>query len=109
MKLIETKPGAYSLLLVAGVTPVDDDIAELGHEPNGYFWQGVAEFLIAAQATGLAGRVDFDSEGGMFCAYGADHAALKELGTLLTAVANDAARIRDLVAQASDAGFEFDD
>ncbi|MFI7075140.1 hypothetical protein [Micromonospora sediminicola] len=37
LRLIETTPGQYSLLLDAGTTPVDALVEELGHEPNGYF------------------------------------------------------------------------
>ena len=109
LNLIETEQGSYSLLLVAGATPVDETIEELGHEPNGYFWEGVAQFVIETTAPDLTGRLDFDSEGGTFCAYGADRSALEELGTRLAALANEAQRLRDLVVRATDAGFEFDD
>jgi hypothetical protein len=80
-----------------------------GHEPNGYFGEGVAQFLTERQAPGLTDRFRYDSEGGMFCAYGADRSALEELGILLAAVANEGSRVRDLVVQATTAGFEFDD
>lgn len=109
LKLIENRPGSYSLMLVTGTTPVDEVVSELGHEPNGYFWDGVAEFLAAEQAPDLAGRFDVDSEAGMFCAHGQDRSALEALGNLLAPVVNDAARLRDVVTQATNAGFEFDD
>ena len=107
--LTETTPGEYSLLLEAGTTPVDDLIVELGHEPNGYFWEGVAQFLVSTEAPALDGRFDYDPEGGMFCAHGSDRPALAELATLMGAVASDGDRVRQLIAAARVAGFEFDD
>jgi len=71
--MIETEPGSYSLCLDAGSTAVDDAIGQLGHEPNGYFWEGVVRWLLANddEARPLGGRFDFDPEGGMFVAYAA--------------------------------------
>ncbi|MQY06071.1 Imm51 family immunity protein [Actinomadura macrotermitis] len=109
LKLIETTSGSFSLLLDAGTTQVDELVEQLGHEPNGYFWEGVARFLVSAEAQKLEGRFSYDPEAGMFCAYGTDQAALQELGSLMSTVANDAERMRALVASATTAGFEFDD
>lgn len=109
LSLIETKPGNYSLLLIAGNTPVDEVIEELGHEPNGYFWEGVAQLLVRAEAPHLQGRFGYDPEGGMFCAYGTDRAALAELATHMASVATDAVRARHLVTKADADGFDFDD
>jgi hypothetical protein len=109
LRLIETTPGRFSLLLVAGTTAVDDMVEKLGHEPNGYFWEGVAQLLIRTQAPELHGRLEFDPEGGMFCAYGSDRPALAALGALMAAVATDGARVRKLVKLAKSTGFEFDD
>ncbi|MFD0598119.1 Imm51 family immunity protein [Catellatospora coxensis] len=61
------------------------------------------------EATALDGRFDYDPEGGMFCAYGTDRAALEELGARMAAVANDPDRIRALMSLADATGFEFDD
>jgi hypothetical protein len=109
LKLIETSPGKYSLLLDAGTTEVDGLVEDLGHEPNGYFWEGVASYLVATTSPTLNGRFSFDSEGGMFCAYGTDQAALEALGSLMTSVTASPDRIRALIASATDAGFDFDD
>ncbi len=109
MRLIELSPGKYSLLLDAGTTDVDDVIEELGHEPNGYFWEGVAQLLVSTEAPALEGRFSYDPEGGMFCAYGTDREALEELATRMSAVAADAERVRQLIALARANGFEFDD
>jgi hypothetical protein len=109
LRLIESAPGEYSLLLDAGTTQVDDVIEELAHTPNGYFWEGVAQLLVSTEASGLEGRFSYSPEGDMFCAYGGDRGALEELGTRMAAIAADADRIRRLVSAAEADGFEFDD
>ncbi|MGS2620068.1 Imm51 family immunity protein [Micromonospora sp. LZ34] len=109
MELIELPPGKYYLTLDAGTTDVDDVVEELGHEPNGYFWEGIAQLIVTNEAPGLAGRFSYDPEGGMFCAHGSDRDALEELAIRMTAVATDAQRVRRLVALAEATGFEFDD
>lgn len=109
LKLIETGPGKYSLLLDAGTTPADDVVDELGHEPNGYFWDGLAQWLIQTRVPEVADRLRFDSEGGMFCAYGTDREALTVLGDALAAVVNAPDQVTALVTEATTAGFEFDD
>jgi hypothetical protein len=109
LSLIETTPGKFSLLLNAGTTAVDDTIEELGHEPNGYFWEGIASLLVSANAPELASRFDYDPEAGMFCAYGTDREALQKLGELMAPVANDPAALQELVNRAKADGFEFDD
>ncbi|MFC0529684.1 Imm51 family immunity protein [Phytohabitans kaempferiae] len=109
LKLVETAPGKYSLLLNAGSTEADEVIEELGHEPNGYFWEGIARLVVQDEAPALAGRFGYDPEGGMFCAYGTDRAALEELGARMGALASDPERTRELVTAAEEAGFEFDD
>ncbi|MGW2092267.1 Imm51 family immunity protein [Promicromonospora sukumoe] len=108
-KLLETTPGRFSLLLHAGTTPVDALVEELGHEPNGYFWEGVARRLVATEAPLLENRFNYDPEGDMFCAYGEDQAALEALGELMAGVAMDSSRMRSLVAAADADGFIFDD
>jgi hypothetical protein len=110
--LIEIEPvesGGYSLWLEAGTTDVDDFIRELGHEANGYFWEGVAELLVASEAPSLAERFSPDPEGGAFCAYSDDRAVLEDLAARLYKVATDKARLRQLVELAAATGFEFDD
>ncbi|GAA3954217.1 hypothetical protein GCM10023085_40890 [Actinomadura viridis] len=109
LKLIETTPGAFSLLLNAGTTQVDELVEHLGHEPNGSFWEGVARFLVSTEAENLEGRFSYDPEGGMFCAYGNDRTALQDLGDLMSIVARDGDRMRKLIMTAEAAGFDFDD
>lgn len=57
----EDRRGALAHVLLRR-TPVDKEIVLAGHEPNGYFWDGVTTFL----RPDLAERLDLDSEGGMF-------------------------------------------
>jgi hypothetical protein len=45
----EVAPGEHRLYLVAGTADVDDVISELGHEPKGAFWEGVAELLVMTE------------------------------------------------------------
>jgi hypothetical protein len=107
--MVETSSGQFSLLLDAGTTDVDEVIEELDHEPNGYFWEGIAQLLVDTEAPHLQGRFECDPEGDMFVAHGTDRPALDELATLLTAVATNADRLRRLVVLAGTRGFEFDD
>ncbi|MFC5180582.1 Imm51 family immunity protein [Actinomadura harenae] len=109
VRLIETSPGSFSLLLDAGTNQVDELVEQRGHEPNGYFWEGVARFLVTTEAPSLQDRVSYDPEGSMFCAYGTDRPALEELGTLLTDLATTPTRMDALITAAKAADFDFDD
>ena len=109
IKVAEVAPGEHRLYLVAGTTGVDEVIAELGHEPNGVFWEGIAELLIMSEAPHLDGQFRFDSEAGAFLAYSGDRAALDDLAIRLRAFAVNGDRVRQLVELARSRGFEFDD
>ncbi|WP_432990370.1 Imm51 family immunity protein [Dactylosporangium sp. CA-233914] len=105
----EAESGRYSLWLEAGTTDVDDVISDLGHTPNGYFWEGIVELLVVSEAPALKGRFESDPEGGAFCAYSDDRAALDDLAALLSSVATDEMHLRRLVELAASIGFVFDD
>ena len=109
LRLVETRSGWFRLELIAGTTDVDAAIVEVGHEPNGPFWEGIAQLLIRTQAPHLDGRFFFDSEAGTFCANSQDRDALDELAALLRVTATDPNRIRNLVASADASTFRFDD
>jgi hypothetical protein len=83
---------------------VDAAIAATGHEPNGYFWEGVLRFLDPA----LADSMELDSEAGMFAAYG-NATQCDRVGELLSALLQDIDAINELVARAEAAGHNFDD
>ena len=102
--LIETTPGNHSLVFDAG--DVDGDVVEhSGHEPNGYFWEGIATLLIDSHPN-LADRFEFDPEGSMFCAFGPDRAALAELGKLMASVMADPDELRRMIDDADDDHFD---
>ena len=96
--------GAHSLTFVCGEQPVDNVVVEAGHEPNGYFWEGVATLV----RPDLTDRIELDSEGGMFAASGALD-DLNKLRESLQPLLTDADAIRALIRQAEERGFEFDD
>ena len=109
LKLVETEQGALSLLLNAGETSADALVEELGHEPNGYFWEGVAKYLVSTEAPGLEGRVSYGFRGGNVLRLRPrprrPRAARRADGRL----ANDGPRLQSLIATAEASGFDFDD
>nr|WP_239135070.1 Imm51 family immunity protein [Streptomyces sp. SID12488] len=82
----------------------DDAVVAAGHEPNGYFWEGLVRFAWPD----IAERLDFDSEAGMFCAVGSS-SDLARLQTAVESVITNPEVVRDIIARAETAGFEFDD
>ncbi|WP_327350308.1 Imm51 family immunity protein [Streptomyces sp. NBC_01304] len=96
--------GEHSLTLDAGDLAADAAVVAAGHEPNGYFWEGLVQFAWPD----LAEHLDFDSEGGMFCALGS-LSDLTQLKTVLEPVISSPSAVGELVARAETAGFEFDD
>jgi hypothetical protein len=62
----EVGPDEFRLQLTAGTTPLDATISRLGHEPNGPFWEGIAELIVTAEAPALAGRFWAESEADTF-------------------------------------------
>ena len=96
--------GSHSLSFSCGDLPVDDAVLAAGHEPNGYFWEGVARYV----APELVAQVELDSEAGMFCAYGG-RGVLEDLQRLLRPYLADGRRLATLVRDAEQSGFTFDD
>jgi Immunity protein 51 len=103
IKLIDVA-GSSSLLFECGDLPADTAVLAAGHEPNGYYWEGVLRYL----AGGLLTQVELDPEAGMFCARG-DRAVLGQLREELEGYLDDPARIVRLVREAEASGFQFDD
>lgn len=83
----------------------DGAVEAVGHEPNGYFWQGFAQFAWP----GLSQRVSFDSEGGTFVACSSDEEPLLLLKSHWESMLTDAGRVAEIVARADSEGFDFDD
>jgi hypothetical protein len=69
--------GEYSHTFDCGDLPAGAAVSATGHEPNGYFWEGVATLL----APGLVQQLQSDSEAGMFSATGR-RSELERLQTL---------------------------
>lgn len=96
--------GTDTLTFYCGELPADAAISATGHEPNGYFWEGVAAYLDQA----LAARLELDSEAGMFSASGS-RADLEDLQAKLEPLLSGQQDIRGLMTRAEADGFEFDD
>ena len=109
IKVEELAPGEFRLYLVAGTTAVDGTIAELGHEPNGPFWEGIVELVVATEAPSLDGRFWTDAEAGALLAHSSERDVLDDLATRLNAITLDENRLRQLMEVARTRGFEFDD
>lgn len=87
-----------------GICPADGAVLAAGHEPNGYFREGVLQYL----AGGLLTQVELDPEAGMSCVRG-DRAVLGQLREELEEYLDDPERIARLITEAESSGFQFDD
>jgi len=96
--------GSFSLTFDCGDLPADAAIFAAGHEPNGYFWEGVVEYLTRGREL----PVELDCEAGMFCATG-DRDHLGQLREELEAYLDDPEKTARLIREAEAAGFQFDD
>ncbi|OKJ50330.1 hypothetical protein AMK27_35255 [Streptomyces sp. CB02009] len=96
--------GEHSLTLNTGDLAADAAVAAAGHEPNGYFWEGLVQFAWPD----IAEDLEFDSEAGTFCAVGSS-SDLARLKTALESVITSPEAVRDIIARAEASGFEFDD
>lgn len=99
-KLIETSAGKFSLLLTVFEGPAAVFEAA-GHEPNGYGWEAIASQVVR-ETPALAGRLAFDPEGSMFCAYGTDRAALEQLGRALAELYGDPEKLQATISRVPD-------
>ncbi|MVZ99042.1 hypothetical protein F8568_001295 [Actinomadura sp. LD22] len=96
--------GEHSLTLDVGGLGADVAVADAGHEPNGYFWEGLVLFAWPD----IAEKLDFNSEAGMFCAVGTPR-DLAQLKTALESVIASPDAVRGIIVRAETSGFEFDD
>lgn len=95
--------GGSSVNFDAGTHPADDAVRAAGHEPNGYFWEGVVRYGFPG-----AEELELDSEADMFSVTG-DRAVLERLAPWLDELLAEPAKITDLIGRAEAEGFEFDD
>lgn len=96
--------GSISLTFYCGGLPADEAVNAAGHEPNGYFWEGMVQYF----APSLTDQVELDSEAGMFAAYG-DRVVLEQLRDMLDAYLDDGDRTTATIREAEASGFQFDD
>ena len=96
--------GTMSLTFACGELPADAGITASGHEPNGYFWEGIVQYLWPD----LAEQLEMDSEAGMFVGYG-DRTVLEQLQGLISPYLDDGERVSVAVREAERSGFQFDD
>lgn len=101
---INDHDGVASMTFGCGTLPVDAAITAAGHEPNGYFWEGVTEYV----APELAAQIVLDCEGDAFYARG-DRALLDRLRGELAPYLVDSEKLTRLIADATATGFRFDD
>ena len=67
VKSIDLDDGSRSVFFECDAPPTWKVVEAHGHQPNGYFWEGVANWLISQ---GRAPEVSMDPEGSMFSAQG---------------------------------------
>ena len=96
--------GSTSLTFSCGEQASDQAVLGTGHQPNGYFWEGIAAFLRPE----LAERLELDSEAGMFSAWG-EPDDLDALAQVLRPLLQDPQAVAEVVPDAEAQGFEFQD
>ncbi|ROR53468.1 immunity protein 51 of polymorphic toxin system [Luteococcus japonicus] len=96
--------GTHCLSFDCGGLPVDEAIITRGHEPNGYFWEGIASFA----AADIVDAVELDSEGDMFSATGTQ-SDLERLQAVMEPLTQDEKALEEVMRRAEADGFEFED
>ena len=97
---------SYTYLEIeAGLPPTSETIERLGHEPNGYFWEGVARWLLAKRVVGDIGEAD--PEGGAFLTRGG-RPQLEALAEALMPYLTQEGAITALIEEADAAGHDFE-
>ena len=79
---------------------VFDERAGDGFEGNGYDWASLAQVFLDEKCPHLLGKVDFDPEGSMFCAYSEDADALREFILKFKEACENRMLIADLFSRA---------
>lgn len=103
MRLIDDPDGAR-LTFDCDAVPVAETIRTAGHEPNGYFWESLLDFVEPK----LARTIDYDSEADAFFAYGPVE-DLRSLQATLAPLVSDPSELREVLRAAEAADYEFDD
>ena len=79
---------------------VFDTRSEEGFEGSGYDWESLAKVFLEEKMPDLIGKVKFDPESSMFCAYSENAAALREFVAGFKNACEDKALILDLFSRA---------
>ena len=99
--MMENDSGSFSLILsdhhMVEKCPIFEE--NEGWLGNGYDWNSVAQVVMAERLSDLEGKIDFDPEAGMFCAYG-PRAPLDKLAAEMHKVWVDDSQLRDLLSRA---------
>jgi len=95
-KLIEATPGNFSLLYTD--FEHSDLFDEIGFEGGGYDWQSVMVYILETELPDLEDEIDFDSEAGMFCAYGQNKEALAKLGEKMEELIANKAKLKEAIS-----------
>lgn len=75
---------------------------ELGHDGGGYDWQSVLQYHLQQENKELLERFGFDCESSMFCAYGKDVEALKEVAALLDDFIDQPDKLKTIIPKVPD-------
>jgi hypothetical protein len=99
----DAEPRVY---MPCGEAPADEAVLAAGHQPNGYFWQSLIEYL--KERDDLRLELEFDCESGTFVAKG-EMSSVERVRTLLQVYTQDPQAVTEVIAEAARSGFGFDD
>lgn len=94
---------SVSVCLDAGsgyLQEIFDTRAEEGFTGNGYDWESLAQVFLDEQCPDLCGKISFDPEADMFCAYSEDRDALADFILHFKKACDDKSLILDLFGRA---------
>ena len=95
--------GEFSFVFGTGRNNLESAVAvfeEMGYTGNGYTWDAVVDALIRMHASDLVDKLDYTSEGGMFCVESTDPEALKIVAQLLRKALQDTDLLREAIKNA---------
>ena len=101
---IRETAGEFSLEFSCGHLPSDAAVVAAGHEPSGYFWEGIATLI----APDVVATLDMDSDGDTFRVTGL-RVDLEELRTKIETVISRPEAVRAALSRAEAEGFELHD
>lgn len=98
----------YDLYVPVGV-PGDDGVVAAGHEPNGYFWESLLDYLVQTTASDLVDMYEPDSEADTFVVSSGHRTVIERLREVIAPYLDGTLPVQAIVTQAESSGFEFDD